>query len=506
MASTYSALKFELIGTGEQSGTWGNTTNTNLGTAIEEAITGSANVAFSSGAVTLALTDTNTTQTARNLRLNLTGTSGGAQNLVVPSIEKFYLVNNGVADAITVKTSSGTGVAVPAGKAMLLFNDGTNVVNAVTHMSSITLTTALAVAQGGTGSTTASGARTNLGLGALSVLDQVNTAQIVADAVTNAKIADDAVDTENIADDAITAPLIDDLAVGTAALAADAVTNAKIVDGAVDTENIAADAITAALIDDLAVGTAALAAGAVTSAKIANDAVGATQLNVTGSGSSGELLSSDGDGSFSFIPPAAGGFSNMEVFTSTGTWTNPGSITKVKVTVIGGGGQGGGPTAPSPSGSPGSLSGGGGGGGTAIEVITIPTSPVPVTVGAGGPGAGGTSSFDTYCSATGGSQGSTTTPGGGPGGGGGVGSGGSLNIGGADGSPGAITNPATKARGGTGGPSFMGGGGQGHAMAETSPNFVTRPGQPGNDFGSGGGGAWRIVGGTGAPGVVIVEF
>ena len=42
MASTYSDLKFELIGTGEQSGTWGTTTNTNLGTAIQEAITGSA--------------------------------------------------------------------------------------------------------------------------------------------------------------------------------------------------------------------------------------------------------------------------------------------------------------------------------------------------------------------------------------------------------------------------------------------------------------------------------
>jgi hypothetical protein len=90
MASTYSSLKFELIGTGEQSGTWGTTTNVNLGTAIEEAITGSADVTFASGTVTLTLTDTNGSQTARNLRLNLTGTSGGAQNLIVPAIEKFY--------------------------------------------------------------------------------------------------------------------------------------------------------------------------------------------------------------------------------------------------------------------------------------------------------------------------------------------------------------------------------------------------------------------------------
>jgi hypothetical protein len=167
MASTYSSLKFELIGTGEQSGTWGNTTNTNLGTAIEEAITGSADVTFASGTVTLTLTDTNATQTARNLRLNLTGTSGGAQNLVVPDIEKFYLVNNACADAITVKNSTGATVAVPASKAMLLFSTGSAVVDAVTHMSSLTLTTALAVAQGGTGATTDSGARTNLGLGTI---------------------------------------------------------------------------------------------------------------------------------------------------------------------------------------------------------------------------------------------------------------------------------------------------------------------------------------------------
>jgi hypothetical protein len=153
MASTYSPLKIELITTGEQSGTWGTTTNTNLGTALEEAIVGSADVAFASGSVTLTLTDTNATQIARNLRLNLTGTSGGAQNLIVPNIEKLYLVNNGCADAITVKNSSGTGIAVPAGKTMFVYNTGSNVVDATTHLSSLTLGSALPIASGGTGST-----------------------------------------------------------------------------------------------------------------------------------------------------------------------------------------------------------------------------------------------------------------------------------------------------------------------------------------------------------------
>jgi hypothetical protein len=157
MASTYSPLKIELIGTGEQTGLWGTTTNTNLGTALEEAIVGSADVPFSSADVTLTLTDTNATQSARHIRLNLTGTSGGARNLVLGSgcqIDKPYIINNGLADTVTVKNTTGTGVAVPSGKTMWVFNNGTNVVDAVTHLSSLTLGAALPFASGGTGLTT----------------------------------------------------------------------------------------------------------------------------------------------------------------------------------------------------------------------------------------------------------------------------------------------------------------------------------------------------------------
>jgi hypothetical protein len=156
MASTYSDLKIELIGTGDQTGTWGGTTNNNLSVAVSEAITGSADVPFSSSDVTVTLTDTNAAQTARNLRLNLTGTSGGARNLILGSgcqIEKLYLINNGLADAVTVKNTSGTGIAVPAGKSMFVFNNGTNVVDATTYLTSLTLGTALPIASGGTGTT-----------------------------------------------------------------------------------------------------------------------------------------------------------------------------------------------------------------------------------------------------------------------------------------------------------------------------------------------------------------
>lgn len=167
MASTYSNLKVQLMTTGENTGSWGTVTNTNLGTALEEAITGSANVTFASGDVTLTLTNTNSTQSARNLRLNCTGTTGGSpRNLILGSgcqIEKVYIVNNECGDAITIKNTTGTGISVPAGKTMYVFNNGTNVVDAITHLSSLTLTSPLSIASGGTGSSTGDGsALTNL--------------------------------------------------------------------------------------------------------------------------------------------------------------------------------------------------------------------------------------------------------------------------------------------------------------------------------------------------------
>jgi len=142
MASTYSSLKIELIGTGDQAGTWGNTTNTNLGTAIEEAITGSSNVTFASSNAAIALTDTNATQAARNLRLNLVGTISSVQTLFVPAIEKQYLVTNGLSNSVIISNGTnasptGTAFTLPAGRSTIVFNDGTNINDVITYVSSL---------------------------------------------------------------------------------------------------------------------------------------------------------------------------------------------------------------------------------------------------------------------------------------------------------------------------------------------------------------------------------
>jgi len=130
MASTYSDLKFELIGTGEQAGTWGVTTNTNIGTAIEQAIAGKADITFSSTTETLSLSNTNALQDARALYLNLGGTPGGAATLEVPAIEKPYIVKNGTGQTVTVKVSGQTGIVVPNGTTAWLYTNGTDVVRA----------------------------------------------------------------------------------------------------------------------------------------------------------------------------------------------------------------------------------------------------------------------------------------------------------------------------------------------------------------------------------------
>ena len=139
MASTYSdRLRIELIGTGEQSGTWGNTTNTNLGTLIEEAIAGVVTISMSDANYTLT-TANGATDESRQAVLQMTGSLSTTRDVICPAEEKVYIIKNGTTggQSIVLKTSGGTGVTVPNGKTMLVYCDGTNVVTGNDALTSI---------------------------------------------------------------------------------------------------------------------------------------------------------------------------------------------------------------------------------------------------------------------------------------------------------------------------------------------------------------------------------
>ena len=137
--STSASLKLTVQATGENSGTWGQITNTNL-LILEQAIGGFQSVAITTGAT---LTFSNgALSNGKNNVLKLVGTIGGAVNVVVPdSIEKTYIIDNATTGAytVTVKTSSGSGVTWEANDkgTKVVYSDGTNVVDTnLTDLSS----------------------------------------------------------------------------------------------------------------------------------------------------------------------------------------------------------------------------------------------------------------------------------------------------------------------------------------------------------------------------------
>lgn len=187
MTTTYSTdLRIALIGNGDQDGTWGTTTNTNLGTLIEQAIAGVQAISISSANQALVASN-GIADEARNAVIVLT--SSAAANVYVPPVDKVYIAKNAGIYAITVycstvlgnTTPAGTGVTIPAGKSMLIYSDATNIAEGVDRVNgnltvggtltvtgnitatanlsanNIAITNALPVTSGGTGVTTSTG-------------------------------------------------------------------------------------------------------------------------------------------------------------------------------------------------------------------------------------------------------------------------------------------------------------------------------------------------------------
>ena len=161
MASTYSpSLRIELIGAGEQAGTWNTTTNTNLGTLIEAAIAGYVSVSVTSANQAFTASDGATDQ-ARNAVIALTTSTSAPFAVYAPPQEKTYIIYNTTAYTATIynstvlgnTTAAGVGVTVPAGKKLLVFSSGTDFFT----IESANLTGVLAVVNGGTGVTTSTG-------------------------------------------------------------------------------------------------------------------------------------------------------------------------------------------------------------------------------------------------------------------------------------------------------------------------------------------------------------
>ena len=136
--ATYSTnLALTLLATGEGAGTWGNTTNTNLGTLLEQAVSGYVTQAVSTGTDTTLTIPNGATGVARNMFIELTGTGGTNTNLIVPSNKKLYFIYNNTTGAVTVKVSGQTGVSVAAAEKKILVSNGTDIVEATTYLSSL---------------------------------------------------------------------------------------------------------------------------------------------------------------------------------------------------------------------------------------------------------------------------------------------------------------------------------------------------------------------------------
>jgi hypothetical protein len=143
MPSSYTpSLRLVLPVDGELDGTWGSTVNNGLTSLVDAAIAGTATVSMPNANYTLTAAN-EAADEARQMFIRLTGTLSAQRDVVCPAVSKLYFVSNETAGGfgINFKTAAGTGVVVPNGARMMLYCNGTNVVQSVTHLNAPLLST-----------------------------------------------------------------------------------------------------------------------------------------------------------------------------------------------------------------------------------------------------------------------------------------------------------------------------------------------------------------------------